>query len=351
LVAFREKDANGNGDAADELPFSTIFSQNNAALCELLSAHGIQTTTVNYILQAADGKVGIAETTENYKAYLKFLNKLYKEQLLDQESFVQTSDEFRAKAGADRVGFFGDAAPFVAAGKDVSHDASFLWMGALTSESNSTPTVAMASLVGNNVLIALSAKTAYPEAAVRLVDYFYTAEGAWASRRGFADITFDWKEIEGIPGSKVAEMRKPDGYDSAEKYRYTKAVINNAFMLLMLSEGTQYKVIEEATDDQLGNTLLPKYGWAVLIQKGALGRADAQKVDTLPAFTYTAEESQTATALQNDVRLYLQSATAQFITGETDIDAGWENHLKTLDQIGLTKLLAIEQAAYDRMTK
>ncbi len=351
LVAFRDKDANGNGDATDELPFSTVFNQGNYANRMLLSAFGIQTSAENYILQATDGKIGIAETTDNYKAYLRFMNKLYKEKLLDQESFVQTGDEFRAKQAAGRVGVFGEAAPFVGAGKDLSYDTGFLWLGALTSESNSTPTVPMDSPVGTGVLVALSAKTAYPEAAVRFVDYLYTSEGAMAARRGFEGMTFDWKAIEGMDGSKVAEMRKPEGYDSNEKYRYTKAVINNAFFLLSLSEGSQYKVIQGATADQLDNILLPLYGWAVLIQKDALNRSDAKQVDTLPAFTYTAEESQTATALQNDVKLYLQNAAAQFITGEVDIDKGWDNHLKTLDQIGLTKLLAIEQAAYDRMKK
>ncbi len=52
--------------------------------------------------------------------------------------------------------------------------------------------------------------------------------------------------------------------------------------------------------------------------------------------------------LYTDVYNYLVTAKVQFITGETDIDAGWDAYLAELDKIGLERLLEIEQAAYDR---
>ena len=63
---------------------------------------------------------------------------------------------------------------------------------------------------------------------------------------------------------------------------------------------------------------------------------------------YTAEELETRSTLYTDVYNYLVTAKIQFITGETDIDAGWDAYLAELDKIGLERLLEIEQAAYDR---
>jgi hypothetical protein len=38
---------------------------------------------------------------------------------------------------------------------------------------------------------------------------------------------------------------------------------------------------------------------------------------------------------------------AQFIRGETDLDAGWDAYLATLDQMGLAPYLQVYQDIYD----
>jgi putative aldouronate transport system substrate-binding protein len=42
---------------------------------------------------------------------------------------------------------------------------------------------------------------------------------------------------------------------------------------------------------------------------------------------------------------------ARFITGDADINAGWADYLKTLDQMNLKRYLQIYQAAYDATHK
>lgn len=41
----------------------------------------------------------------------------------------------------------------------------------------------------------------------------------------------------------------------------------------------------------------------------------------------------------------------RFITGELDIDSEWESHVETVKNMGLDRMLEIDQAAYDRMYK
>ena len=63
---------------------------------------------------------------------------------------------------------------------------------------------------------------------------------------------------------------------------------------------------------------------------------------------YTNEENDTRATLVTDVANYIAQMRAEFITGQTDIDAGWDTYIKTVNQMGMDQLLEIEQAAYDR---
>ena len=40
-----------------------------------------------------------------------------------------------------------------------------------------------------------------------------------------------------------------------------------------------------------------------------------------------------------------------FVNGELDIDSEWESHVETVKNMGLDRMLEIDQAAYDRMYK
>ncbi len=140
LAAFKQKDANGNGNPNDEIPLSTRFEDSatgNRVEGALLPSFGINSRSPVYILQAdGSGKVYLANTTDNYKAYLKYMHRLYSEGLLDAECFIQTSDELRSKIGGDTVGYFGGAAPYAMASKDMPYDKNFIWSGAYSSEWN-----------------------------------------------------------------------------------------------------------------------------------------------------------------------------------------------------------------------
>ena len=40
---------------------------------------------------------------------------------------------------------------------------------------------------------------------------------------------------------------------------------------------------------------------------------------------------------------------AQFVTGTTDIDAGWDAYLSELEKMGLSQYLSAVQSCWDRM--
>lgn len=349
LVAFKEQDANGNGDPDDEIPllFTSDAGGYTALEKTLLDAYGIFTSDPNYALQADEnGKVELANTNDTYKEYLKFMHKLYAEGLMEQEAFTITSDEITTKQQGDVYGSFGcGSAPFVMANKDISYDANWAALAGLSSDVHTEREAGIASPVVNNILIAVNGNTKYPEALARFVDYFYTEEGMLSATKGYEGVTLDMVDDE-LLGTKVPEMRIPEGYASGEEYRYKGAVLNEALNLVEKNIDRQ-AMFESSREVLQKPEFVEKYGWAARVidafkEEGVTG------VDAYPVVSYTAEEVEERGAVYKDITTYLKQARAQFITGELDLDKDWETYTNTLDQMNLGRLLEIEQAAYDR---
>lgn len=349
LKEFKEKDANGNGDPNDEIPL--LFTSNDGGYTSiertLLDAYGIFTNDINYILQADENdKVQLANTSDTYREYLKFLNKLYKEGLMEQEAFTITGDEVTTKQQDDVYGSFGcGSAPFVMANKDISYDANWVALAGLTSDVHTEREVGIASPVQNAILVAVNGNTANPEALARFIDYFYTEEGMLAAVKGYDGVTFDMVKDE-LLDTEVPEMRVPDGYSSGEEYRYKGSIINEALNLVeknidrLAMFNSDREVLEKPE-------FIEKYGWAALVVDAY--KADGVTgVDAYPVVSYTSDEIETRGAVFKDITTYLEQARAQFVTGELDLDKDWDTYISTLDQMNLGGLLEIEQAAYDR---
>lgn len=349
LKAFKEKDANGNGDPNDEIPMSADGGT-GALFLALMSAFGMNISDESYGLMLEDGQVTLAQTTDNWQAYLKFMNKLYEEGLYEEAALVQTYDEFVAKVSDGRVGTFSAPAPFVVLKADASADADYYAVGGMTSEWNDTGVFPLSAGVGTSVKLAVSADTAYPEAIVRLIDYFYTTEGILMSAKGteksykLEENTFDSRYLNATTFIPEGEE---GNYDSAEAYRYKKAIINEGFNMVKSMEGTEYAFVDGTTDDILAkDEVLLQYGWSVLMERRM---REIGVTDVFPALVYEDEEADRRSTLKTDISSYISQATAQFISGEMDVEKDYEGYLNKLNQMGLEELLQIEQTAYDRM--
>lgn len=345
LKAFKEQDANGNGDPDDEIPLSGDFY----TLQPILHAFGIFSNSMEYgLMLDDDGNVVLGQATENYKAMLKYIKKLYDEGLYDADGLVQTYDELLAKCQDERVGMYTTgSAPYVMAGQDISYDVNWDYIAGLTSEYNAEAVCVYASGVTNTVKIAVSADTEYPEAIARLLDYFYTPEGSITASRGFEGISHEKVAKEDFNNAVVVQLFEKEGY-SQEEYRYKKALINEGFNVLKFYTGSTYQVLADMSDSDLVSDAPALNDWSAHMERG---RRKLGRVDEFPSLIYTDEELERRNTLTTDVIIYIEQAFGQFVVGELDIDTEWDSYLKTLERIGLSELLEIEQAAYDRMYK
>ena len=352
LVAFKNQDANGNGDTTDEVPMYLNASYNgkNNTFTLLANAFGILSDNITgEMCVSEDGTIYAPWNTENWKALLSYAHRLYEEELIDTNFVVRTSDEFKQMVSEERVGLFGANAPFAQGGKDISYDANFKYLGSLTSEYNDTPTLVTTSGASASVVLAVNSESEHIDRIVEFVDWLYTTEGALTCGLGVEGENWEWSYTDFSDKWAMVDQKVPEGFANVNEYKNNACIIQGAFSLVSPAEGRQYKIIDEVTDDVLYNNedLVKTYGWAVLVEQGL--RETEATYTPLSTLSYTKEEARERATLVTDIKSYVEQMTTQFITGEADLESDWDTYVKTLENMKLSRWVEIDQTAYDRV--
>src|SRR5699024_619485 len=111
LKRFRDEDPNGNGKK-DEIPLLGVEMDSIGPW--FMAAFGVKDQGII----EDDGEVKYGAITDGYKEYLKYMNKLYDEELLDPETFSQSDEEKKAKGQNDRIGVFSDYFSYFTTGQE-----------------------------------------------------------------------------------------------------------------------------------------------------------------------------------------------------------------------------------------
>ena len=69
-----------------------------------------------------------------------------------------------------------------------------------------------------------------------------------------------------------------------------------------------------------------------------------------PSYQLPAENELIA-SYATDIVSYVKETFAQWVTGERDVDADWNNYLAHLETLGVKEYVAAYQAYYDRVMK
>lgn len=359
LKAFKEKDADGDGDATNELPLGYVPDWTGRYFeMIILAAFGCYTHSAPYLYGGEDGKVGTYATTDGYKEYLKYMNKLYTEGIMDQEAFTGGSgfseNYQNMKYGA------------------VSHmtyqsDALNIWDPIMVTglTSDICDKVALSKRPGTaGPQTLMSAETEYPEAIARMVDWYMHPDNIHKWGAGMEGIHFDWVEEEAAGGliklwtKKYDKYVKEAGYENSNDLIYKKAVVHNMFQLGFIDSRDAYK-----TWDALSLEDLRKIReWAIennepgnsfninqaVMNIGVKELGDYEIIDIYPNLSYLPDEITELGTLKTDLTTFITASQAEFIIGTRDIETGWDAYLKEIEGMGLSKILEIEQAAYDR---
>ena len=119
LEAFRDQDANGNGDPNDEIPYSGLINYWRSrpgafVMNAFIYDDGFGDPTNSHRMVVNDGVISPAFTTGEWRRGLSFLNGLYRDGLFDGEAFVMDRSQLHtlnnggvegpARVGAHQAG-------------------------------------------------------------------------------------------------------------------------------------------------------------------------------------------------------------------------------------------------------
>lgn len=189
LRAFKQYDANDNGDPNDEIPLSSKaleFLRNF-----ILASYG-------YVSQGAeiteDGSAFVyVPYQEAYRKYLQTLNTLWKEEILHNSTFSITTDNQLATYGnKNRLGSFVSAAAYLTVG--YANEKDYVTFGPLTSSYyTGTPLhLGFGSFIPDGAVITQS--SIYPREVARLLDIMYSDLGAQLISYGVEGQDWTWDD-------------------------------------------------------------------------------------------------------------------------------------------------------------
>lgn len=319
LKTFREQDANGN-EEKDEL-VTGYPSQFNK------SAFAFGTTDGFHI--GEDGKTAVyGPMTENYREWLRWMNKLYSENLIDPDYFSWDYDIYMKKNMENRVALYVDNPgvlnTIVKDGSANGLDIKWTPMKYMEYKGKSVNFSNAYKRYVQPYGLAVSKDCEDPARLLKWMDYFFTEEGNLLMNWGVEGVSYE--VVNGEKKFLDVVMNDPELVPSTALSKYASPT----FM------GIQDPKASDALADEF--TLACRQAWSDTDISGAWE----------PFAAFTPEENAINSQYSTDLGTIKDSWRDSFIVGEKDIEEDWDDYLKELEAYHVQDLIQINQAALDR---
>lgn len=353
LIAFRDGDPNENG-IQDEIAYGIT----NVWGCNLLTAlmnsflyfDGME--TYGFSLDESGEKVIAPYTTEEWKQGLMYLNDLYNEKLLSTAMFTDDATQFKATLnqednviGLVAMGSYGNNYP------DADNNPNFREM------------ILMEPVTGPEGVSYTPFRVYSPDQ----LFYVFDTEGSREKIdliMSFADEFYDEKtsKITRFGEEEVQWTMDPDKLKG----------LTNPYIEAGAAETVTFGLIEDIWSKETNITwhnVSPRYTQVhETVVRAVLGTdydpslksLEAQRrcyefyygrhpEKLLPVLKYTVEETREIQDFGAAIKDYINQTMAEFVTGARDFGSGFDTYLAELENIGLSRALAVSQTAYDRV--
>lgn len=355
LMAFRDQDADGDGDATNEIPWTGAWNSEQGELAMILNAFGIVNPNNKSLPIAMDYSSGNPEITlvtdnENFKAALLYLRDLWNEGLIDPGMFTQDISQAQATVMEGRAGFTEMSTVKVYA---PGNESAWEVIGPLVDKEGDTPvfpgpegifSYALACMVINS-----DCDPDKAAALANLCDFFYTPEGfAFAAYGPEAGTEEDWNNDGYVfDAEKNALAWNNITATDAWTHRIT-------FGGLYCSPGFHYaghdamrmKIAEKYPDSAIGQWLKDGivYDQDQVFQ---IEKNSPYYVDPVPSFFFSADENARITEISTVLEPYIAEMVAKFITGEASIENDWDAFVKTANDYGAQEMFDLYKSYYE----
>ncbi len=340
LCAFRDNDCNGNGDPSDEIPFAWANTRQDYSMSSFMGIFGKEAAGIGgagegdlNLSYDENGTVYMNRVTEGYKEGIKYLAKLYKDNLVDLEVFTEDEATFNAKS----------------MGETMVYGAFIGWrVGQIVGDANADKYTIVAPLKYNDVEPAwgmlspnfglsitpasaqFSSKLA-EEDVVALLRYFDTLfDPYWGEqvRRGTVPELMHYDEETGLFGMNPT----PSEYSSSTEWQRSRAI--------------QFLPYASSLSKQAGFKTTPSV--IQLYGKDDV-YADYIAVKNIPLITLSVDDSNTISGIKSNLWLYMNEKQALWITGAEDVETGWSEYIDQCNTYGLQTWIDIIQDYCDEL--
>lgn len=318
LKAFKEQDANGNGDPNDEIPLS--FDPNNKHINYLPGWFGVSCD--NNGMTMKDGELVFGANTEEFKEGIKFMNRLYSEGLIDSEAFTQDLSQWKAKGGQDLFG----SSMMYASSDIIPYDAGVTpdWrpLPILKSENCENPVWFQnsngVSVLKNQVVITNKAKDI--GAIIRFWDTVYDYDNSIQIINGpLDDVVF--KEEDGYHKIDMTTRSAEDQERFSWANLFPQSLPHNMPLGFELIEDPATYQEKDVVDEEYKNNL----------------------TGTIPPYWMPLDKADAMAEMETAIRDYIEQKTAEWIAGQSDIDTDWDEYCKQLETFGLEEYVQMRK--------
>lgn len=329
LTAFKNEDANGNGDPSDEIPFSFRYSSNDPynrqqGIQSLFGTFGQLDDIYHFIIK--DGEVIYTPTTEPYKEAIAWFHSLYEKGLIDKEVFTHDSNVYVSKIQDPNniVGMF------------------LGWSGNATAAANKDHYVAMAPLINTNGeqiwrtvnakmiskgSFSITNKAEHPEVLMRWIDESYDLETSLELCQGLLghalEITEDgrYQQMELAEGMTLDTVIHDFGPGNDGTFAVMQPIIDKMNLNANLTE-------RKELDEFYSQYNVP---------------AD----EMYPDLFFTEDEVEELGVLRTDIDSYVMQKYATWIV-DGGVEEEWDDFQKKLNDMNVEQYIKIYSDAYAR---
>ncbi|WP_066189716.1 MULTISPECIES: extracellular solute-binding protein [Gracilibacillus] len=335
LVAIKEEDPNGNGEA-DEIPLAGMYNGwhgDIAAPSSFLIDPFIYSDT-----HVVDGEVVVPWDKEEYKEALTYIHDLYQEDLIYEGSFTQNQEQFKQLGENGEAPLLGTAVSAVPSffSDQQGRLADYVAIPPLEGPNGQRVTFSLPNPVTRPSEFIITDKAAHPDVALRWADAMYQEEITMRSVLGREDE--EWK----VPEEGTTGL---DGNPAQYEMIPREEPIHNAFWD---QTGPSLRTAAFRAGQAVPDGDQEKVLWAATEQYEPYL---SDEIEPMPKLFFSEEESNRLAQLEQSITEYIEEMTAAFITGSSDLDSEWDQYIDTLHQKGLEEYMEIYQTAYDEKYK
>ena len=324
LTAFKNEDANGNGDPNDEIPFGQGYADSVMFFClpfgTTLGADG------TYMMAIQDGKPVYLPTSENYKAGIEWMHEAYVAGLIDPELFTEDTSMRDAKLMNET--------PIVGCAPGWTADATF---GANAGQYVALP--ALKDPDGNQYIssdpehwnysryeFVVTSSCENPGPLLAWADSFYTDDASIQNFYGSFGVGVEKDEAAG-----TYTVLEPQDGNSADTFAWIQSLRD--FGPKYVENGFNDKVSYAAENGDASKLALD-------------GEMKQFAKEAYPNVSYTPDQLSTLATLFSDIDAYVSSNQATWVT-EGGVNEQWDAYISQLEAMGLGDFMKIQQDAYD----